>query len=77
MLVIFGRWRPLPIVLGALLFAYVDALQFKFAVTVKGIPPQFLLMLPYVLAILVLVRSYGRAEAPASLAKPYDREARV
>lgn len=76
MLVIFGRWRPLQMLLGALLFAYVDALQFKFAVTVKAIPPQFLLMLPYLLAIVVLVRVYGRAEAPAGLTKPYDREAR-
>lgn len=77
MLVIFGRWRPWTIALGALLFAYVDALQFTFAVTSKAIPPQFLRMLPYVLAVVVLVRVYGRAQAPAALAKPYDREARV
>lgn len=76
MLVIFGRWRPWTIAVGALLFAYVDAMQFTFAVTSKTIPPQFLRMLPYVLAILVLVRVYGRAQAPAALAKPYDREAR-
>lgn len=76
MLVIFGRWRPWTIAAGALLFAYVDAMQFTFAVTSKAIPPQFLRMLPYVLAIVVLVRVYGRAQAPAALAKPYDREAR-
>ncbi len=76
MLVIFGRWRPWLIALGALLFAYVDAVQFTFAVTSKVIPPQFLRMLPYVLAIVVLVQVYGRAQAPAALAKPYDREAR-
>lgn len=76
MLVIFGRWRPWTIAAGALLFAYVDALQFTFAVTSKAIPPQFLRMLPFVLAIIVLVRVYGRAQAPAALAKPYDREAR-
>jgi ABC-type uncharacterized transport system permease subunit len=76
MLVIFGRWRPWTIAVGALLFAYVDALQFTFAVTTKAIPPQFLRMLPYVLAVVVLVRVYGRAQAPAALAKSYDREAR-
>lgn len=76
MIVIFGRWRPLPILFGALLFAYVDALQFRFGVMVKAIPPQFLLMLPYVLAIVALVRVYGRAEAPAALTKPYNRESR-
>ncbi len=76
MLVIFGRWRPWLIALGAFLFAYVDAVQFTFAATSKVIPPQFMRMLPFVLAILVLVRFYGRASAPAALARPYDREAR-
>lgn len=76
MLVIFGRWRPWLIFFGALLFAYVDALQFTFAVTVQAIPPQFLRMLPYVLAIIVLVQVYGRAQRPAALTQPYDREAR-
>lgn len=76
MLVIFGRWRPWTIAAGALLFAYVEALQFQFGVTSKAIPPQFLRMLPYVLAIVVLVRVYGQAQAPAALTKPYDRESR-
>jgi ABC-type uncharacterized transport system permease subunit len=76
MLVIFGRWRPWTIMAGALLFAWVEALQFQFGVTTKAIPPQFLRMLPYVLAIIVLVRVYGKAQAPAALTKPYDREAR-
>ena len=31
MLVIFGRWRPGRILAGALLFAYADAVQFRFA----------------------------------------------
>jgi len=76
MLVIFGRWRPWLIAGGALLFAYVDAVQFTFAVTSQTIPPQFMQMLPYVLAIVVLVTMDGRAQAPAHLTKPYDREAR-
>lgn len=76
MLVIFGRWRPWSIAVGALLFAWVEALQFQFGVTTKVIPPQFLRMLPYVLAVVVLVRVYGKAQAPAALTKPYDREAR-
>jgi len=77
MLVIFGRWRPLPILLGALLFAYLDALQFQLAARVKAVPTQFLQMLPYVLAILVLVQVYNRARAPAALTLPFDREARL
>ena len=76
MLVIFGRWRPYQALAGALLFAYVESLQFKVALTTKLVPPQFLLMLPYVFAMVVLVRVYRGARAPRALALPYDREAR-
>ncbi len=76
MLVIFGRWQPGLALLGAFLFAYVESLQFKVAMATKLVPPQFLLMLPYVLAVVVLIRIYSGARAPRALAVPYDREAR-
>jgi simple sugar transport system permease protein len=76
MLVIFGRWRPGPALLGGFLFAYVESLQFKVAMATRLVPPQFLLMLPYVFAMIVLVRIYSGARAPRALAVPYDREAR-
>ncbi len=76
MLVIFGRWQPGLALLGALLFAYVESFQFKLAMGTRAIPPQFLLMLPYVFAVAVLIRIYSGARAPRALALPYDREAR-
>jgi general nucleoside transport system permease protein len=76
MLVIFGRWRPGWALLGALLFACVESFQFKLAMGTKAIPPQFLLMLPYIFAMVALVWIYRGAQAPAALAVPYDREAR-
>jgi general nucleoside transport system permease protein len=76
MLVIFGRWMPFTALAGALLFAYVEAFQFKVGMGTKAIPPQFLLMLPYLFALAVLVRIYRGASAPRALAVPYDREAR-
>jgi general nucleoside transport system permease protein len=76
MLVIFGRWRPAWALGGALLFACVESLQFKLALGTKLIPSQFLLMLPYVFALIVLVSIYRGANPPAALALPYDREAR-
>jgi simple sugar transport system permease protein len=76
MLVIFGRWRPGWALLGALLFACVESLQFKLALGTKLVPSQFLLMLPYLFAMLVLVSISRGATAPAALAAPYDREAR-
>jgi ABC-type uncharacterized transport system permease subunit len=42
----------------------------------KLVPPQFLLMLPYVLAVVVLIRIYSGAQVPRALGVPYDREAR-
>jgi ABC-type uncharacterized transport system permease subunit len=77
MLVIFGRWRPGLVALGCLLFAYVEALQFKLAVTLKALPPQVLLSLPYVLAILALISVYRGAHGPAGLGRPFDREQRA
>jgi general nucleoside transport system permease protein len=77
MLVIFGRWQPLLALAGALLFAYVEALQFKLAMGTRLVPPQFLLMLPYVFALLVLIRIYQGARAPRALGVAYDREARA
>lgn len=76
MLVIFGRWQPGWALLGAFLFAYVESFQFKVAMATKLVPPQFLLMLPYVFAVIVLIRIYSGARAPRALALPYDREAR-
>jgi simple sugar transport system permease protein len=76
MLVIFGRWQPGLVLLGAFLFAYVESFQFKAAMATRAVPPQFLLMLPYVFAVVVLIRIYSGARAPRALAAPYDREAR-
>lgn len=76
MLVIFGRWRPIPLVLGVALFGYIGAVQSQLQVSVKSVAPDFFLMLPYVLALVVLVVTYGRAVQPASLVRPYEREAR-
>jgi general nucleoside transport system permease protein len=76
MLVILGRWLPFGAVGGALLFAYIEALQFKVALVARALPPQFFQTLPYLVAIVVLVRVYRGAQAPAALARPYDRELR-
>ena len=75
-LVIFGRWLPGAAISGAVLFAYIEALQYRLALINKYIPPQLFQALPYIVAILVMIQVYRRAEKPAALMKPYDREAR-
>jgi ABC-type uncharacterized transport system permease subunit len=81
-LVIFGAWRPLPVVFGALLFGAVTSLGFVAQVQNWGIPSAFLAMLPYLATILlmglpVLLRSKTSRRmttSPAALGTPYIRE---
>lgn len=81
-LVIFGAWRPLPVVLGALLFGAVTSLGFVAQIQGWGIPSGFLAMLPYLGTIILMVipivirsKSARRINtAPAALGTPYIRE---
>jgi simple sugar transport system permease protein len=70
---IFGRWIPGGAYLASLLFGFADALQLKLQLFSDKIqiPPQFFLMLPYILTVVVLAGVVGRAVAPAALGKPY------
>lgn len=68
---VFGRWHPVGAVLAALLFGYADTFRIMFESRIP-IPSQFVQMLPYVLAVVVLVGMVGRARAPAADGKPYD-----
>ncbi len=70
---IFGKWTPFGTAAAALLFGIGEAL----AIRVQGIytiPVQFINMIPYLLAILVLVGAIGRATAPAASGIPYEKE---
>ncbi len=73
-LVIFANWTPSRVLLGALLFGGVDALQLRLQAIGFSIPYQFFLMMPYVLTIIVLVIVARRASYPSALLKPYRRE---
>lgn len=76
-LVIFSRWRPSLAVVGALLFGLADAIQFRIqALGNEEIPYEVLLMLPYLLTIVVLLRGTKKTEQPEALGQPYVRGAR-
>ena len=70
-LVLFGGYRPLRIVAGALLFGAASALQFRLQAAGSAIPYTLLLMIPYVLTLAVLAGASLRARPPADLAKPF------
>ena len=74
-LVYFGGWRPAGVLLGALLFSMVNALQLWIQVLRIPIPSDFAVMMPYVLTILALVVAVQRVRPPSALTKPFEREA--
>ncbi len=77
-LVVFASWRPGMALLGALLFAFFDALQLRLQQAGGGVfglelPYQVYLMLPYAMAIAALALVARRARYPQALMKPYRK----
>ncbi|MBD2084540.1 MULTISPECIES: ABC transporter permease [unclassified Coleofasciculus] len=73
---IFGRWHPVSTALACLLFGATEALQLRIQAFNLNIPYQFLVMLPYVIALLALVGLAGKSTPPAALGVPYIPESR-
>ncbi|KAK44039.1 ABC transporter permease [Caballeronia jiangsuensis] len=75
-LVVFATWRPGRLLIGALLFGAVMALQFYAQAIGVPVPTQFLAMLPYLATIVVLALisrnpNTIKLNAPASLGKRF------
>jgi simple sugar transport system permease protein len=80
-LVIFASWRPLLILPGALLFGFIDALNFQLQAKGVSVPSQYLSMMPYIFTLIVLSLVWTRQRKrnwgmPLALGNPYEREAR-
>jgi len=74
-LVYFGAWRPTGIMLGALLFGFVNALVLELK-TLEIIPrdlSNIAAMAPAIITILALVFVARRFRAPSALTKPFTR----
>lgn len=71
-LVYFSGWKPRGVLLGALLFSFVNALQLRMQVLGIDIPSDVAMMLPYLLTIVTLIFVKSR-DKPAALAVPYER----
>ena len=72
-LVYFGRWKPYGVLVGGLLFSFVNALQLQVQAVGVKIPAEFAVMLPYVITIIALVFASKRVEKPTALTKPFER----
>ncbi len=71
--VIFGKYKPLGIMVAALIFMAGNVASNILQVAGANIPYTFLTMIPYILTIIALAMFASRAVAPASLGKPYKR----
>jgi general nucleoside transport system permease protein len=69
-IVVLGRWRPIGVAFGALLFGAASALQFAFQAMGWDAPYQLFLVIPYLLTLTALAGAVGRARAPAALGRP-------
>lgn len=73
-LVYFGGWRPFRVMLGALLFSMVNALQLWIQILSIPLSPDLAVMMPYVLTIVALVFAARlTVTQPAALTKAFER----
>jgi ABC-type uncharacterized transport system permease subunit len=75
---IFGKWRPLTVMLACLLFGFLDALAVRLqGVIIPGIgeiPVQIIEAAPYLLTVILLAGFIGRAIPPKAAGKAYVKE---
>ena len=85
---IFGRWKPIGALLGALLFGAAQSMQIAARIPssrpggplgdfIATVDPQIFGMIPYIITIVVLAGVVGRAIPPKADGIPYDKEARA
>jgi simple sugar transport system permease protein len=69
---IFGKWMPFGVFAASLLFGFADALQIRLQ-SLGILPPQIILMIPYLLTVAILAGFVGKAIPPSDY-KPHKRE---
>ena len=72
--IVFGKWEPIGVFLGTLLFGLADALQLRMQTLNINIPYQFMVAFPYAVTLIVLVLFVGKASWPAASGSPFKRE---
>ena len=71
---IFGNWNPIGGAMGALLFGFADALNFKFQILEVPVPYQFIGMLPFILTMIAVAGVIGKTVPPAADGQPYQKQ---
>jgi simple sugar transport system permease protein len=68
-----GRWSAWGCLFAAVIFGFVEQLQFLGQAQGWRLPYQLFLALPYVVTLLILIGGGKQGQAPASLGRPYRR----
>jgi general nucleoside transport system permease protein len=72
--VILGKWSPVGVLGGALLFGGASALQMLVQISGVNIPRNIIMMVPYIATVLaVLAVSKRKVGAPRALGVPYEK----
>ena len=75
---IFGRWRPLPVLFACLLFGLLDTvaprLQGMELPLIGPAPVALVSVLPYAMTVVLLAGFFGRAVPPGALGRPFVKE---
>lgn len=69
---IFGQWKPIRIMLSALIFGFCQTVSVLYAGR-WGIPQFVYKMLPYVVCMIVLVATSRKSKAPKAEGIPYEK----
>ena len=65
--VVFARWHPVAVLAVALAFGIADSAQIRLQAIYPGVPYQFFVIAPYLLAVLSLATASRSAALPAAL----------
>lgn len=74
--VILGRHNPVFILLSAMIIGFAESMQFTLQTWGIPLPSQAFSIIPYLIAVIVLLFSIGKSSSPLSLGRPYERETR-
>lgn len=75
--VVFGGWRPWWVLAASFGFGLTDALQIRLQTWYPGVPYQFFVMLPYLVALVTLVIFASRSIGPKALGHPFQTPRRA
>lgn len=72
--VILGKWNPIGILWGALIFGGANALQMSLQNLGLNIPNNIIMMMPYIVTVIAVVTvSKNRVAAPSAQGIPYEK----